>query len=89
MNKAAVYKNGHMSFTIFNNMTNGSDTPVYNSIYTNILESIKRDGLIVNSGSIENLIVSKTKTEKDIDSIVSKYIITELQYVDENNNLHE
>lgn len=89
MNKAAVYKNGHMSFTIFNNMTNGSDTPVYNSIYTNILESIKRDGLIVNSGSIENLIVSKTKTEKDIDSIVSKYIITELQYVDENNNLLE
>ena len=56
MNKAAVYKNGHMSFTIFNNMTNGSDSPVYNSIYTNILESIKRDGLIVNSGSIENLI---------------------------------
>ena len=40
MNKAAVYKNGHMSFTIFNNMTNGSDTPVYNSIYTNILETL-------------------------------------------------
>lgn len=87
--KAAFYKNGHRSFTIFNNMTNGVNEPIYNSIYTNILDSIKRDGFIVNSAAIKDLIVSKTKAETDIVSIVSKYIITEIQYLDENNQLLE
>lgn len=87
--KAAFYKNGHRSFTIFNNMTNGSDKPTYNTVYTNILSNIKRDGLFVNSESIKDLVVSKAKTETDITSIASKYIITELQYLDENSDLLE
>ena len=87
--KAVVYKNGHRSFTIFNNMTNGSDRPTYNTVYANILSSIERDGILVNSEAIKDLVISKAKTEKDISSIVSKYIITELQFLDENNNLLE
>ncbi len=87
--KAVIYKNTHRVFTIFNNRTTGNSLPKYNTIYKSILSDIREDGFTLGQKSIYDLTVSGGIEQKDVIKRKEKYIITELQCIDENNDIIE
>ncbi len=87
--KAVIYKNTHRIFSIFNNRTSGNEYPIYNSVYKNILYSVEEDGFSLGNKEIHDLIVSEGIGQTEVVKRANEYIITELQYVDENENIIE
>ncbi len=87
--KAVIYKNTHRVFTLFNNRTNGNKYPTYNTVYKGILSCVQKDGFCLGDAEIHNLIVSKDADYSKVISRTEPYIITELECVDENDNILE
>lgn len=87
--KAVFYKNTHRVFTIFNNRTNGNAYPEYDDIYKTILSDIEEDGFSLGDKTIYDLTVSEGIDQTEVIKRTDKYIITELQCVDEDNKIIE
>ncbi len=87
--KAVIYKNTHRIFTIFNNRTNGDSYPKYNTIYKSILSCIQKDGFSIGNVEIYDLIVSGEADYSKVINRTNHYIITELECVDENDQILE